>query len=83
MKKKKTINITSSDGVPIYRGTTIIIRAGEEDVICKFVEINNGYFVTETLDRTLPTRQNKYRLGTIKKSTVVEDISFRKEQEDK
>ncbi len=67
-----TVSVNSSLGTPINPGDKIIIRAGSEDIICKFVEVSKGYFKTTTLDGQ---QENKYRLSTITESSVVESIS--------
>lgn len=81
IEEQKVVHITASDGTPISRGDMLLLRAGDEDVLCRFVEVNNGYFVTETIDKGACQKQNKYRLGTIKKSMVVEDIRFRAKED--
>lgn len=60
--KTEVINITDDNGQPITKGIPIMLRIKNEDVVCRFVGIKSGYFVTETLDGA---HENKYRTGSI------------------
>lgn len=78
--KKEIIDIEDSNGQEIYKGTPIMLRIKNEDIVCRFVGINTGYFVTETLDGA---HQNKYRLGSIEKCTRISGITPYPTNEDK
>ena len=62
------IKVTDSEGKTMHPGDTIIIRIDTQDIICDFVGIEGGYFITKThRDRI----RNRYRVKSIKKSEVV------------
>ena len=46
----------------LIKGDPIMIRMQGQDVVCRFMGMKNGYFVTETLDGA---NENKYRAGSI------------------
>ena len=69
--KTEVINITDDNGQEITQGTPIILRIQNEDVVCRFVGIRSGYFVTETLDGA---NENKYRTGSIENCVRISGI---------
>lgn len=58
----KTVEVLTTDGQTLKKGDGIVLRIKTEDIVCSFQEVNNGYFVTETLDGQ---SENKYRQGSI------------------
>lgn len=69
--KTEVINITDDNGKEITHGTPIMLRIKNEDVVCRFVGIKSGYFVTETLDGA---HENKYRTGSIESCVRISGI---------
>lgn len=69
--KTEVINITDDNGQPITKGIPIMLRIKNEDVVCRFVGIKSGYFVTETLDGA---HENKYRTGSIENCVRISGI---------
>lgn len=62
------IKVTDSEGKTMHPGDTIIIRIDTQDIICDFVGIEGGYFITKTHGDGI---RNRYRVKSIKKSEVV------------
>lgn len=62
------IKVTDSEGKTMHPGDTIIIRIDTQDIICDFVGIEGGYFITKTREDGI---RNRYRVKSIKKSEVV------------
>lgn len=58
----KVIEVLDSDGQMLKKGYPIMLRIKNQDIVCRFKAIENGYFVTETLDGK---HENKYRQGSI------------------
>ena len=69
--KTEVINITDDNGQKITKGTPIMLRIKNEDIVCRFVGIMSGYFVTETLDGE---HANKYRTGSIENCVRISGI---------
>lgn len=69
IKRLEQVILTDSYGSPIEPGDAIIIRAADQDVICVYKGIDDGYFVTLTLDTETT---NRYRMRTIKSSLKVD-----------
>ena len=69
--KTEVINITDDNGQEITKGTPIMLRIKNEDIVCRFVGIKSGYFVTETLDGA---HENKYRTGSIESCVRISGI---------
>lgn len=67
----KIIDVLDSDGHVIRNGQPIMLRIKNEDIVCRFKEVKNGYFVTETLDGE---HENKYRQGSIEKCKRISGI---------
>lgn len=74
--KEETIKtITDSDGYTIKPGTPLQIRTNRgEDLLCRFVAIEGGYFVTSTMDGAI---QNKYRVASIESSKSIKEITYK------
>lgn len=62
MTEIKRLEVRDSDNNLIGRGCPIVLRIKDQDIVCRFIAIDKGYFVTETLDGE---HENKYRLGSI------------------
>lgn len=60
--RKEVITVKDDKGTVLCKGDPIIIRVCSEDIVCRYVGIISGYFVTTTLDDEL---ENKYRQGSI------------------
>ena len=67
----KVIDVSDSDGRVLKQGQAIMLRIKNEDIVCRFKEVKNGYFVTETLDGE---HENKYRQGSIEKCKCISGI---------
>lgn len=78
--KKEVINITDENGQEIVPGIPIMLRIQNEDIVCRFVGIRSGYFVTETLDGA---HENKYRTGSIESCVRISGIRPLPEDEPK
>lgn len=66
------IKVTDSEGKTMHPGDTIIIRIDTQDIICDFVGIEGGYFITKTHGDGI---RNRYRVKSIKKSKVIKTAS--------
>ncbi len=62
VKEIKVIEVRDSNGNVLLEDYPIMIRIKNQDIVCAFKEIANGYFVTKTLDGE---HENKYRQGSI------------------
>ena len=62
VEETKVITVKDSKGQELRKGYPIMIRIKNQDIVCRFKAIENGYFVTETLDGQ---HENKYRQGSI------------------
>ena len=62
IEETRIIEVKDSKGQPFQKGDPIMLRIKNEDIVCRFKAIANGYFVTETLDGA---HENKYRQGSI------------------
>lgn len=60
--RKEVITVRDDKGTILNNGDPIIIRVGTEDIVCRYVGIISGYFVTHTLE---DGKENKYRQGSI------------------
>lgn len=69
--KMSVIDITDDNGQKIIKGSPIMLRIQNEDIVCRFVGIRSGYFVTETLDGA---HENKYRTGSIENCVKISGI---------
>ena len=67
----KVVEVLDSNGYAIKAGEMIMLRIKGEDIVCRFKEIGNGYFVTETMDGK---HENKYRQGSIEKCVHIAGI---------
>ena len=67
----KVIEVLDSNGKVLHKGYPIILRIKGEDIVCRFQEIANGYFVTETLDGK---HENKYRQASIDGCVHISEI---------
>ena len=66
------IKVTDSEGNAMHPGDTIILRIDTQDILCEFVGIEGGYFITETCEDGI---RNRYRVKSIKKSKVIKTAS--------
>ena len=62
VKEIVTVEVRTSDGQVLKKGDPILIRIKKEDIVCQYIGIENGYFVTQTLEDGI---ENKYRQGSI------------------
>lgn len=62
VEKKEIITVKDDRGVVLTKGDPILLRIQDEDIVCRYVGILNGYFVTETLG---DAKENKYRQSSI------------------
>lgn len=60
--RKEVITVKDDKGTVLCKGDPIIIRVGTEDIVCRYVGIISGYFVTHTLE---DDAENKYRQSSI------------------
>lgn len=68
IKTKTVTDVFDSNGKPLCLGDTILIRAGKEDIACRYEGVEKQYFCTS------PYASNrgeivKYRFDSIKKCT--------------
>ena len=68
----KVVEVTDSDGKVLRKGYPIMLRIKGQDIVCRFVGMSNGYFVTETLDGK---HENKYRLGSIESCQRISGVT--------
>lgn len=76
----KVVEVKDSNGQPISKGDPILVRIKNQDIVCRFKAIANGYFVTETLDGA---HENKYRQGSIQHCRHISGIREYPEMVDK
>lgn len=69
--KREVVEIEDSKGIPIIKGDPIELRIKGEDIVCRFVGIDSGYFTTVTLDGQ---HENKYRFGSIENCIRIDGI---------
>lgn len=62
IERKEIVIVKDDLENALRKGDPIMIRMQGQDVVCRFMEMKNGYFVTETLDGA---NENKYRAGSI------------------
>ena len=71
VEKKEIITVTDDNGTQLTKGDPILIRCQDQDIVCRYMGMKNGYFVTETLDST---NENKYRTGSIESCRRISGI---------
>ena len=64
--------VTESEGSAMHPGDTISLRIDTQDILCEFVGIEGGYFITKTREDGI---RNRYRVKSIKKSKVIKTAS--------
>lgn len=69
----KTITVRDANGNIVNEGDAIRLRIKTEDIVCRFVGLSGGYFVTQTIDRK---HENKYRQGSIVECVRIEEINY-------
>ena len=62
IERKEIVTVKDDLENALGKGDPIMIRMQGQDVVCRFMGMKNGYFVTETLDGA---NENKYRAGSI------------------
>lgn len=62
IERKEIVTVKDDLENALRKGDPIMIRMQGQDVVCRFMEMKNGYFVTETLGGA---NENKYRAGSI------------------
>lgn len=62
VKEVTTVEVLTTDGVALEKNNSIILRIKTEDIVCRYVGMDNGYFVTSTMDGA---KKNKYRPSSI------------------
>ena len=62
IERKEIVTVKDDLENALRKGDPIMIRMQDQDVVCRFMGMKNGYFVTETLDGA---NENKYRAGSI------------------
>lgn len=62
IEKKEIITVKDDLGIVISKGDPVLIRIQKKDIVCRFIGINHGYFVTETLSDGI---ESKYRDSSI------------------
>lgn len=68
------VEVEASDGQVLKEGDAIMLRVSrrtQEDVVCRFAGLSNGYFVTTTLDGQ---HENKYRQASIETCYRIKDV---------
>lgn len=68
------VEVEASDGQVLKEGDAIMLRINRrtpEDVVCRYVGLSNGYFVTTTLDGQ---HENKYRQASIETCYRIKDV---------
>lgn len=76
IEEKKIVEIKDSCGNVLHPGDPMMIRKGDEDIFCTFIALEGGYFKTKTADGA---HENKYRVASIERCEVVENIIYKKE----
>ena len=66
------VRVSDSEGNAMNQGDTIILRIDTQDILCEFVGIEGGYFITKTREDGI---RNRYRVKSIKKSKVIKTAS--------
>lgn len=80
IETKTLTTIKTTDGMPVKKGDTILLKVRDETVLCSFVGLSGGgYFVTTPFDES--GAEVKYRLGSIAACFKVEAVTFAKEKQ--
>lgn len=66
-----TIEVEASDGQVLEEGDVILIRVKDEDIVCRYQGLSNGYFATSTCDGQ---KENKYRQSSIETCYRIKDV---------
>ena len=69
--RNQIVTVTDDLENALRKGDPIMIRMQGHDVVCRFMGMKNGYFVTETLDGA---NENKYRAGSIEACKRISEI---------
>lgn len=77
IEKREIITVKDDNGNVLSNGDPIMIRVQKQDIVCRFIGILNGYFVTQTLADGV---ENKYRQGSIEKVERISGINSYPEQ---
>lgn len=71
IEKKEIITVKDDHGIVISKGDPILVRIQNKDIVCRFIGINHGYFVTETLADGI---ESKYRDASIESIVRISGI---------
>lgn len=71
IERKEIVTVKDDLENALRKGDPIMIRMQGQDVVCRFMGMKNGYFVTETLDGV---NENKYRAGSIEACKRISEI---------
>lgn len=71
IERKEIVTVKDDLENALRKGDPIMIRMQGQDVVCRFMGMKNGYFVTETLDGA---NENKYRAGSIEACKRISEI---------
>lgn len=75
IETKTVTTIRTTDGQPIRKGDTILLKKGDETIVCNFVGLSgSGYFVTTPFDES--GAEVQYRLGSIAACFKISKFEF-------
>jgi len=81
IETKTLTTIKTTDGMPVKKGDTILLKVKDETILASFVGLSGGgYFVTTPFDES--GTEVKYRLGSIAACFKVEAVTFTKEKKE-
>jgi hypothetical protein len=62
IEETKVITVKDKNGTILRKGDPVLLRIRNQDIVCRYMGIENGYFSTETL---VGDQRNQYRQGSI------------------
>ena len=69
--------VKTTDGLPIRKGDTILLKVRDETILCTFTEISgSGYFVTSPFDGS--GAEVKYRISSIAACFRIDKVEYAK-----
>ena len=80
IEKQELLTVRGSDGSEVKIDDIVVMRTyRDEDVLCRYKGMQEGYIITETMDGKT---ENRYRVNSIADCKVVKHIEIRKGEEE-
>jgi hypothetical protein len=71
IEETKVITVKDKNGTILCKGDPVLLRIRNQDIVCRYMGIENGYFSTETLEGD---HKNQYRQGSIEDCVRISGI---------